>query len=96
MAPAMTTTPTTAPGWSFRHHWMSHVAAHAAMRPDATAVRFRGVGEGDRVALLTLNHPEAIGVMNARRLATWLGRRPERARERQLPESNADRVAPSS
>jgi fatty-acyl-CoA synthase len=76
----MTSTPTTAPGWSFRHHWMSHVAAHAAMRPDATAVRFRGVattwrdlaersfslaaalrergvGHGDRVALLTLNHP---------------------------------------
>ncbi len=87
----MTSTPTTAPGWSFRHHWMSHVAAHAAMRPDDTAVRFRGatttwrqladrswslagalrergVGEGDRVALLTLNHPfflEAVLATNA-------------------------------
>jgi fatty-acyl-CoA synthase len=87
----MSSTPATAPAWSFRHHWMSHVAAHAAMRPDATAVRFRGetttwkqladrslslaaalrdrgIGPGDRVALLTLNHPfflEAVLAANS-------------------------------
>jgi fatty-acyl-CoA synthase len=84
-------TSTSAPAWSFRHHWVAHVAGHAAMRPDATAVRFRGatttwkhlaersfslaaalaargVGAGDRVALLTLNHPfflEAVLATNA-------------------------------
>lgn len=70
----------TAPAWTFRHHWMTHVATHALMRPDRDALRYRGevttwaqlsrrslqcaaafedagVREGDRVALLTLNHP---------------------------------------
>ncbi|MEV0006943.1 AMP-binding protein [Streptomyces sp. NPDC047973] len=70
----------TAPAWSFRHHWMAHAATHATMRPDRPALRYlgatttwsqlserslrlaaaladRGVREGDRVALLTLNHP---------------------------------------
>ncbi|MCT2543637.1 long-chain-fatty-acid--CoA ligase [Streptomyces atratus] len=69
-----------APAWSFRHHWMTHAATHAAMRPDKPALRYlgatttwsqlshrslrlaaaladRGVTAGDRVALLTLNHP---------------------------------------
>ncbi|WP_062464033.1 AMP-binding protein [Demequina soli] len=66
-----------------RNHWMNQVLAHAAMRPDATAFKFRGavttwsdvathmdtlaaalrrrgVGFGDRVLLLTLNHPLVI------------------------------------
>jgi len=70
---------------------MAHTATHAAMRPDRTALKFRGqvttwkqlhermlrgaaalqargVGEGDRVALLTLNHPwfvEAVFAANS-------------------------------
>ncbi len=30
------------PAWTFRNHWMSQVAGHAAMRPDATALRYLG------------------------------------------------------
>ncbi len=68
------------PAWTYRHHWMAHIATHAAMRPNKPALRFRGqttnweqlsrrslqlaaglaergVANGDRVALLTLNHP---------------------------------------
>lgn len=68
------------PAWSFRHHWMSHAATHAMMRPNKPALRYlgetttwaqlsrrslqlaaaladRGVTAGDRVAMLTLNHP---------------------------------------
>ena len=74
---------TAAPAWTFRTHWMSQVAGHAVMRPDATALRYlgadttwrelherslsfagalraRGVAQGDRVLLLTLNRPEVV------------------------------------
>ncbi|WP_062289689.1 long-chain-fatty-acid--CoA ligase [Demequina phytophila] len=66
-----------------RNHWMNQVLTHAAMRPDATAFKFRGtvttwsdvathmdiiaaalqrrgVRAGDRVLMLTLNHPLVI------------------------------------
>lgn len=85
------TSTTTAPAWTFRNHWVAHVATHALMRPERPALRFRGestswaqlsersrrlaaaladrgVGEGDRVALLTLNHPwfvEAVLAANS-------------------------------
>lgn len=39
----MTNPPTTAPEWTFRNHWMAQVAGHAHNRPDATALRHRGV-----------------------------------------------------
>ncbi|ONM49011.1 fatty-acid--CoA ligase FadD5 [Nocardia donostiensis] len=68
---------------SRRNHWNNQIATHALMRPDAVAVRFRGVdttwkqlhersqtfadalarrgiGFGDRVLLLALNHPEYL------------------------------------
>ncbi|KAA1422967.1 long-chain-fatty-acid--CoA ligase [Mumia zhuanghuii] len=79
----MTSTPITAPEWTFRNHWMAQVAGHAQGTPDATALRHRGVDttwsqlhenslaaagalarrgvqEGDRVLLLTLNHSEFV------------------------------------
>ncbi len=31
-----------APAWTFRNHWMAHAAAHAQMRPDKPALRYRG------------------------------------------------------
>ena len=36
------TSTTTAPAWTFRNHWVAHVATHALMRPDRPALRFRG------------------------------------------------------
>ncbi len=33
----------TAPAWTFRNHWMSHIAGHAVQRPNATALKHRGV-----------------------------------------------------
>ena len=33
----------TAPAWTFRNHWMSHIAGHATQRPAATALKHRGV-----------------------------------------------------
>ncbi|GAA4815228.1 long-chain-fatty-acid--CoA ligase [Nocardioides caeni] len=33
----------TAPAWTFRNHWMAQVAGHAQQRPEATALRHRGV-----------------------------------------------------
>lgn len=33
----------TAPAWTFRNHWMAQVAGHAVQRPDATALKHRGV-----------------------------------------------------
>ncbi|GAB2697709.1 fatty-acid--CoA ligase FadD5 [Nocardia thraciensis] len=68
---------------SRRNHWNNQIAAHALMRPDAVAIRFRGrdttwkqlherslkfadalarrgVGFGDRVLILALNHPEYL------------------------------------
>lgn len=75
--------PFSIPAGQRRNHWMNQVVRHAAMRPDATALKFRGavttwselhenttafaaalqrrgVGFGDRVLLLTLNHPGVI------------------------------------
>ncbi|RJO76914.1 long-chain-fatty-acid--CoA ligase [Nocardia panacis] len=68
---------------SRRNHWNNQIATHATMRPDAVALRFRGVdttwrqlhersqrfadalarrgvGFGDRVLILALNHPEYL------------------------------------
>ncbi|KYH45223.1 long-chain-fatty-acid--CoA ligase [Branchiibius sp. NY16-3462-2] len=33
----------TAPAWTFRNHWMSHVGRHAQMQPHGTALRYQGV-----------------------------------------------------
>lgn len=33
----------TAPAWTFRNHWMSHVGRHAQMQPEGTALRYQGV-----------------------------------------------------
>lgn len=32
----------TAPAWTFRNHWMSHVGRHAQMQPQGTALRYLG------------------------------------------------------
>ncbi|MCV2396221.1 long-chain-fatty-acid--CoA ligase [Actinotalea sp. M2MS4P-6] len=79
----MSESPSVIPAAVRRNHWMNQVLGHAAMRPDATAFRFRGedttwrdvaehmdalaaalqrrgVGFGDRVLLLTLNHPLVV------------------------------------
>ena len=71
------------PSQARRNHWMNQIAIHAQMKPDATAMKFRGevttwretrdhmdafaaalrrrgVGFGDRVLLLTLNHPQVV------------------------------------
>jgi fatty-acyl-CoA synthase len=39
----MTTEPRSIPAAQRRNHWMNHIAGHAAMRPEATAFRYRGV-----------------------------------------------------